>query len=200
MNNTKEKGSKLLSILVTLMMLLATFSMLLITTTPVVFANITEPTVSVSPTAARVVDADYTITFNVGPGGALTHGLSTIAILFPVDTAVASGFIPGTVNDVVIVSSGGNPVSRIVQISTPVDVDDDGEVVVMSQDDLEEYSMAVVFADFDDFSFCSENGKNYIEGMRVVIDDSFKYPIVYCKGRIPEKYRKQIRRSSHGKA
>jgi hypothetical protein len=74
----------------------------------------------------------------------------------------------------------------------------DGEVVVMSQDDLEEYSMAVVFADFDDFSFCSENGKNYIEGMRVVIDDSFKYPIVYCKGRIPEKYRKQIRRSSHG--
>ena len=131
MNNTKEKGRKWLSILITLMMLLATFSMLLITTTPVVFANITEPTVSVSPTAARVVDADYTITFNVGPGGALTHGLSTIAILFPVDTAVASGFIPGTVNDVVIVSSGGNPVSRIVQISTPVDVDNGGVVVVV---------------------------------------------------------------------
>jgi hypothetical protein len=131
MNNTNEKGSKLLSILVTLMMLLATFSMLLITTTPVVFANITEPTVSVSPTAAGIVDADYTITFNVGPAGALTHGLSTIAILFPVDTAVAAGFIPGTVNGVVIVSSDGNPVSRIVQIGTPVDIDADGEVVVV---------------------------------------------------------------------
>jgi len=131
MNNTKGKGSRWLSILVTLMMLLATFSMLLITTTPVVFANITNPTVSVSPTTAGIVDADYTITFHVGPTGALTHGLSSIAILFPVDTAVAAGFIPGTVNGVVIVSSGGNPVSRIVQISTPVDVNNDGEVVVV---------------------------------------------------------------------
>jgi hypothetical protein len=131
MNITKEKGSKWLSILVTLMMLLATFSMLLITTTPVVFANITNPTVSVYPTTAGIVDADYTITFHVGPTGALKHGLSSIAILFPVDTAVAAGFIPGIVNGVVIVSSDGNSVSRIVQISTPVDVDDDGEVVVV---------------------------------------------------------------------
>ena len=66
----------------------------------------------------------------------------------------------------------------------------DGEVVAMSQDDLEAYSQAVVFADFDDFSFKSENGKDYIEGMRVVIDDNVEYPIVFCKGKIPEKYRK----------
>jgi hypothetical protein len=85
----------------------------------------------VYPTSAGIVDADYTITFQVGPTGTLTHGLSSIAILFPVDTAVAAGFIPGTVNGVVIASSGGNPISRIVQISTPVDVNNDGEVVVV---------------------------------------------------------------------
>ena len=130
MNNTKEKGRKWLSILVTLMMLLATFSMLLITSTPVVFANITNPTVGVYPTTAGIVDADYTITFHVGPGGALIRGFSSISIVFPVDAAVAAGSIPGTVNDVAI-SGFGTPASRNVQIITPVNVSNNGEVVVV---------------------------------------------------------------------
>ena len=131
MNNSKGKGSKWLSILVTLMMLLATFSMLLIITTPVVFANITNPTVSVYPTSAGIVDAEYTITFHVGLDGALIRGFSSISIVFPVNTAVAAGSIPGTVNDVAIVSSVGNPASRNIQIITPVNVSDNGEVVVV---------------------------------------------------------------------
>jgi hypothetical protein len=65
----------------------------------------------------------------------------------------------------------------------------EGEVIVMSEDDLDNYSTAVVFADFGDYAFKSKKGEDYIKGMRVVIDDSFEYPVVYVKGKVPKKYR-----------
>jgi hypothetical protein len=104
---------------------------LIMTTAQMVCANITDPTVSINPTAAGSIDVEYTIIFHVGPTGALTHGISSIGILFPVDTVVAAGFIPGTVNDVAIGTSAGNPASRIVQVITPVDVNNNGEVEVV---------------------------------------------------------------------
>ena len=64
----------------------------------------------------------------------------------------------------------------------------DGEVIVMSRDDYHNYSIAVGFADFGDFDLESKNGENYIQGMRVVIDNSFEYPVVYVKGMVPKKY------------
>lgn len=131
MNPMIRKANKELAIFITLMISLSTFSLVFLTTTPTVLANISKPTVSVDPSTAGIVNADYTIDFAVGPAGALDRGVSSITLVFPVDTTITSGFIPGTVNGIAIVSSIGTPATRKVQIVTPVNVSNNGVVTII---------------------------------------------------------------------
>jgi len=120
-------------ILSTLFALVLACSLSLVMAVPA-SADVTSATVAVVPTTAGEVDAEYTITFNVGAAGALVTAESdTIEIVFPAGTVVdeGGGAITGTVNTVAIVTATGVAATRTVTITTPVDVANDGEVVVV---------------------------------------------------------------------
>jgi hypothetical protein len=94
-------------------------------------SQIDPATVTPSPTTASAV-AEYTVDFNVGGGGALTSGASSISIHLPVGTTVPT-FIEAsdvTVNGVTLASSPSVD-DRDITLTSPVNVVNSGPVSVV---------------------------------------------------------------------
>jgi hypothetical protein len=90
-------------------------------------STITTPAVAPSPTVAGQAAA-YTIAFNVGSGGYLMAGSSTITIGFDPHTTIPNGSLSGvTINAVPATAVANNDT---VVITIPVDVDNNGSVTV----------------------------------------------------------------------
>jgi hypothetical protein len=83
--------------------------------------------VSPTPTVAGQAAA-YSIAFNVGSGGFLTAGLSTITLGFDSDTYIPNGSLSGvTVNSTSAIAVSNNDT---VLITTPVNIDNDESVSI----------------------------------------------------------------------
>jgi len=90
-------------------------------------STVTAAAVTPNPSIASQTAA-YTIGFDVGTGGFLTGGSSTITIGFNSATTIPNGSLSGvTVNGTVAVTTASNDT---VVITSPVDIDNEGSITV----------------------------------------------------------------------
>ena len=91
-------------------------------------STVTAAAVSPNPSVEGLA-ASYTIGFDVGAGGFLTAGSSTITVVFPSQTFVPNGALSGvTVNGT---SASATADNDTVFITTPVNVDNNGSVQIV---------------------------------------------------------------------
>ncbi len=96
-------------------------------------SKVTSATVTPNPSTQNNT-AQYTIAFNLGSGGALTAGSSTITIQFPTGTTIPASMAASnaTVNSTVLsVAPTTTPSTRTVVLTTPVSVGNNGPVTVV---------------------------------------------------------------------
>ncbi len=92
-------------------------------------ADVTSASVSISDSTAGAVDTDYTINFNVG-GDGLAAGVN-VHITFPEGTVINSGSLAGTLNTNPIVTIAGNADTRVVSVTSPIEVVSNGAVALV---------------------------------------------------------------------
>jgi len=90
--------------------------------------TISEPSVAPSPSIAGQ-SAAYNISFNIGAGGYLTAGLSTITVGFDRSTTIPDGSLSGvTVNGT---SASATSYDDTVVVTVPIDIDNEGAVNII---------------------------------------------------------------------
>jgi hypothetical protein len=91
-------------------------------------STVSAAAVTPNPSVATEAAA-YSVGFNVGSGGSLGAGVSTVTIWFPTGTYIPTGALSGvTVNGT---SATANAINDSVVITSPVDVDNSGSVQIL---------------------------------------------------------------------
>lgn len=96
------------------------------TSTTVVSSVAVTPSTSVENRTAK-----YSINFNVGRGGYLENGTSTVTITFPVGTTIPNGNLSGVTFNSTTTTAVGNSSTRIVTVDAPIDIDNEGSVSIV---------------------------------------------------------------------